>query len=169
MRFVRIVLAIAVVCVAAVAIQRQPWTVQRCNVEKRRAEGFVANAESIVSDFDRTQGALRAAERMERCIAATPNDWQVHFLAGVLNDVAGRPQVAMARYRAAMALEERPDIYQAMSFTQLANGEGEEGLRNAEKATTFNIDFTRGYAPELQVQLLEKARERRDRLRAKGK
>jgi tetratricopeptide (TPR) repeat protein len=169
MRLVRMLLAAAVVIVAGVAIPRQPWTVQRCNIEKRAAEGFVENSESIVSDFDRRQGALRAAERMERCIAVTPNDWQVYFLAGALNDVAGRPEIAMARYRAAMALAERPDIYQAMSFIQLAHGEGAEGLRNAEKAATFNIEFTRGYAPELQSQLLAKVLARRERLRGEGK
>ncbi len=163
MRAVRVVLAIAVVCAALFAL-RVPWRTQRCNVEKRSALAFLANAQSIASDFQRQATATRAAERMERCIAETPSDWQVHFLAGALYEVAGRTPLATARYQAALTLEERPEIYHAISVLQLVNGQADEGLRNAEKATTFSLEYADGYEPTLRAQLYAKALERRKRL-----
>lgn len=168
MRAVRVVLAVAVVGTAAFAL-RVPWRTQRCNVEKRSALAFLANAQSIASDFQRQAAATRAGERMERCIAATPGDWQVHFLAGALHEVAGRTPLATARYQAALELEERPEIYHALSVLQLANGQADEGLRNAEKATTFSLEYADGYEPTLRAQLYAKALERRQRLEEQHK
>lgn len=168
MRAVRLALAIAVVCAAAFAL-RAPWRMQQCNVEKRSALGFLANAQSIASDFQRQAAATRAAERMERCIAVTPGDWQVHFLAGALYEVAGRAPLATARYQEALTLEERPEIYHAISVLQLVNGQADEGLRNAEKATTFSLEYADGYEPTLRSELYAKVLERRARLEAQAK
>jgi len=169
MRLVRASLAIVVFCVAGFTLFRVPWTRQSCNIEKRRAEQLIERAQTIVSDFERQDAASRAAERMDRCIAATPDDWQLYFLAGALHEIAGRAPVGMARYQAALALEERPEIYQAISFLQLQRGEAEEGLRNAEKATSFNLQFAESYQPLLRDQLWVKALERERLLKQKQK
>lgn len=167
MHVVRMALAIAVLCVAAWTLFRVPWTLQSCNIEKRRAEQFIERSTTIASDFARQAAAVRAAERMERCAAALPNDWQCHYLAGSLHRAAARKPAAMASYRAALALEERPEIYYVISVLQLENGETEEALRNAEKATTFNVNFADSYAPPLRNELWEKVRERKRLLKAK--
>lgn len=165
MRIVRVLVAIAALIVAGIAIVRVPWAERRCNVEKRKAEGFLLGAEEIASDFDRQRAAAAGAERMERCVADLPGDWQTHFLAGGLHEVAGRRQLAEQRYKAALALEERPEIYIALSLLQLANGEAEEGLRNAEKATSFNLKFANSYEPDLRAALWAKALEHERRMK----
>lgn len=165
MRIVRALLAVAVLLVAALAIVREPWTVERCNIQKRKAEAFLGSAEEIASDFDRQRAALLMAERMERCVAETPNDWQAHFLSGALQGVAGRPAMAKTRYTAALALEERPEIYIALSLLEFANGEPEEALKNAEKATGFNLEYANEFEPDLRAQLWHTAKERERRLK----
>jgi tetratricopeptide (TPR) repeat protein len=165
MRIVRALLAIAVLIVAGLAIVRETWTVERCNMQKRKAEAFLGSVEQIASDFDRERAALAAAERMERCVAETPNDWQAHFLSGALYGVAGRTAIARTRYTAALALEERPEIYIALSLLQFANGEPEEGLKNAEKATGFNLEYANEFEPDLRAQLWHMAKERERRLK----
>ena len=165
MRIVRAAVAVAVLIAAGLAIVRGPWTVQRCNIEKRKAEGFLQSAAEIVSDFDRQRAASAAAERMERCIAVTPSDWQAHFLGGALHELAGRRQLAEQRYQSALALEQRPEIYIALSLLQLADGRAEEGLHNAEVATGFNLKFANEYEPDLRAQLWAKALARQERLK----
>lgn len=165
MRIVRALLAVAVLIAAGMTLVRDPWTQGRCNIEKRNAEGFLMSADQIASDFDRQRGAAAAAARMERCVEQMPSDWQARFLAGGLHEVAGRTSMAEVRYREALALEERPEIYLALSLLQLANGEPVEGLRNAEKATVFNLKFANSYEPDLRAQLWAKAKARERRLK----
>jgi hypothetical protein len=169
MRVVRAALAIVAVFVALWTLYRVPWTRQMCNIEKRRAEQLTTRAETIASDFARQATAVRAAERMERCIASFPSDWQCHVLEGALHQIAERKPAAMASYRAALALEERPEIYAAISILQLEQGQTEEGLRNAEKATTFNLEFAARYEPSLRDELWARARERERLLKAERK
>jgi len=105
---------------------------------------------------------------MEQCITDMPGDWQAHFLAGAAYEVAGRVPTAEARYESALKLEERPEIYLALSLLQYANGEPEAGLRNAEKATGFNLKFANSYDSDLRAQLWWKAKERERRLKAEA-
>ncbi len=164
MRLLRIVLAVAVVAVATVAVVRHPLQRYLCNRAKWSAEEWIERASAIHSDFARQAGARRSIARLERCATACAGDWQVHFLRGVLQEIAGRDTVALASYRAALSLEERPEIYYAMSVLQFKNGEPEEALANAAKAALFNVAFADRFDYQMRARLADQVEERRRRL-----
>ena len=84
MRALRAALAGIVVAAALLGVARTQWSRFACNREKRAAEGLLDRLQTIASDFQRQDAARGAAARMERCVAETPGDWQVHFLLATL-------------------------------------------------------------------------------------
>lgn len=165
MRALRAALAGIVIVAALAGVARFPWARFQCNREKRAAEGLLARLDTIVSDFQRQDAARRAAERMERCVARTPGDWQVHFLLATLQAGAGRSAAALQTYRNSLALEERPETYHAISLIHFENGEMDEALANAEKAVVFSAAFADQYAEPLRHALYVKLEERSKQLR----
>lgn len=169
MRVLRAALAGIVVVAALLAVARTQWSRFACNREKRAAEGLLNRLQTVVSDFQRQDAARRAAERMERCAAETPGDWQVHFLLATLQATAGRNEAALQTYRHSLALEERPETYYAISVIHFENGRMDEALANAEKAAIFSAAFAEKYAEPLRHALYVKLAERRERLREQQK
>jgi tetratricopeptide (TPR) repeat protein len=162
MRALRAALAGIVVVAALLGVARTQWPRFQCNREKRAVEGLLENLQTIVSDY-------QPAARMERCVAETPGDWQVHFLLASLQAAGDRKEAALQSYRNSLAVEERPETYHAISVIHFENGRMDEALANAEKAVIFSAAFAEQYAEPLRHTLYEKLDQRRARLREQQK
>ena len=169
MRALRAALAGIVVAAALLGVVRTQWSRFACNREKRAAEGLLDRLQTIASDFQRQDAARGAAARMERCVAETPGDWQVHFLLATLQAAGDRREAALHSYRNSLAVEERPETYHAISLIHFENGQMDEALANAEKAAIFSAAFADQYAEPLRHALYEKLEQRRNRLREQQK
>jgi len=126
----------AVVCGAAIVkFAYQPFA---CSREMTRLTQLTDAVEDTANDYERTMRARRNLERLSALRAECPTDVRVHMLTGANLEILGRPEDALASYQAALAADQRPEIYAAIGEIQIQLGRPEDAIASYVRAARFN-------------------------------
>lgn len=167
MRVLRIAVAAALCLTVALVIRRDIVTRYQCSAEKKRTQLWMDSARQSETLDGRMAVARGAIPRLMRCVESDPSDYEALFLLGVAHSEAGQKEAAMRSFEAALALNERPEIYASMGILQLEAGRPEEGRSNLLHAAYFNFYMMADLvAPPFNRELYNAAEARRQRLAA---
>jgi len=166
MRLIRLLLAVAIVTVAALAIYRGPVLRYQCNLDKRRAASIVETALKAPSEYERVELGRRAIEMTNRWIEVFPADYELYITRGGAEEAAGMKERALGSYQQAYALNERPEVLLYMALVQFDQGRPDEAMVNLTKAATFNLSVGRYVDSATKQRIADAAREREARLTA---
>lgn len=164
MRVLRAIAALATVASALLAIAGGPLEEYRCNLAKRAADLAAQRAEATASEFDRQKIATAALGNLREGLEARDADWRSHFLAGRLNALAQRPEMALIEYQKALHLQRRADIYGAIGALHLKEGNPAEATANLEKAAAYDLSVVEVFDVALRQQLFKIYYDRNERL-----
>lgn len=131
----RCALALVVATLLGTHLCWVPLTCDRHVASYKVATMAAATARSTpagVAQARRNLEGLLALER--RC----PPDVDLPMMAGASAMVLGRPEVAAAAYRRALAVEGRPEVYLALGLAQLAAHRQGEAIDSLTLAARFN-------------------------------
>ena len=167
MRWIRIATAAALCAAIALAIAREIVPRYQCSAEKKRTELWLyASRES--GSLDRRVAVARGAiPRLMHCVESDPSDYEALFLLGVARHTADQHEAAMQAFSAALALNERPEIYTYIGILQLETGQAKAARENLLRAAYFNIASTGDVEQSLAAELYAEVEKRSERLRTR--
>ncbi len=110
----------------------------RCNRVKPAVERAIDEAADRQGSINAPVVARLALQRIENACACGLPDLDAQFDAAAALQLLSRNREAEQRYRAALALDRRPEIYLQLGNTQLALGQRAEGEQNLYRAGLFN-------------------------------
>lgn len=168
MKAIRALLAIAVLAAAIVAVHRFCWQRYECDVVSKSVDRRLHRA---FRDHSVNEAlGLAMMRRLEPCLAQQPFNYQLLVTYGNAASAAGRKDRAMEMYRAALALNERPEILANIAELQFEMGRPDEARQNLLRAMTFNLVFARRAAEPMRSELIAAVKARRAALlRAKNR
>ena len=135
---------------SATAIWQIPVQRYRANLSRRQIEMLVVRAEASASEHARRTLALRAIELTHQPLEIDPTDYRTLILKGAAEAAAGRSDAALATYRHALTVNERPEIYAYMGILQMERGEVDDAMANLLKASDFDANLINLVAPSTQ-------------------
>jgi tetratricopeptide (TPR) repeat protein len=145
MRAVKLLLIAAIHAAAVYAIVRTSYLPWRRNVMVKWVEKATV---ASFDDADAQRVAIRARRNLE-IIARDPgaeSDLDLLMDAAANERLLGRNDAAAAKYRKALAINRRPEIFFNLGMTLLDGGHREEGIQNLVTAIRFKPDA--GYLPD---------------------
>ena len=166
MRLIRLLLALAIVAVAALAIYRGPVLRYRCNLDKRRAASIADTALTAPSEYERVELGRRAIELTNRWIDVFPADYELYITRGGAEEAAGMKERALQSYQQAYALNQRPEVLLYQALVQFDLGQPDAAMVNLTKAATFNLNVSRYVDSHTKQVIADAAKAREARLTA---
>jgi len=164
MKFVRALLAVAVVVIACIAVHRLCWMRYTCDVEKKNADRRLTRAFREMNESERVAVGRAMLARLRPCLDEDPFDYQLRVSYGMAADAAGQKSLAMEMYKAALALNERPEILANIAELQFELGQADEARANLQRAVNFHVAYVTRAAEPLRTELFEEMKARRARL-----
>ncbi len=169
MKAVRALLAIAMFAVAALAAHRLSWTRYTCDIEKRSADRRLYRVFRSGTEAERSAVGRTTLARLRPCLERDPFDYQLRVSYGMAADAAGQKVLAMAMYRSALALNERPEILANLAEVQLEMGQPDEANRNLVRACSFHIAYARKVGEPMRSEIIAQVKARAERLSSAAK
>lgn len=147
--------ATAVLCAAA--LFRWVYVPVRCSFDLTTLTRRTYLASTTPGDYDRIvrtrQNLERLAAMREHCRA----DVRVPMLAAENERLVGRHEDAVRSYHAALEVERRPEIYNALGETLLATGRLDEALESYTTVVRFNAGLIDTIpSPEIRQRVQER-------------
>lgn len=155
-RTLRFVGVLLVWTAAAFALYRLCVLPAQCNREEPQIQAVTLNL--LGASSNPTQIAVFARQnlrRLQRCLDDCPTTNRF-MLAAANERLLGRYDEAIGRYRQAMELDQRPELYVNLGLTQIQSGRVDIGVRNLVIGCTFNpilLDDVSVYHDEVQQQV----------------
>lgn len=164
----RTVASILLALAAVTAIWQVPVRRYQANLQRRQIDLLVARAEGSSSEHERRALALRAIELTHQPLETNPVDYKTLILKGAAEAAAGRGDEALATYRHALTVNERPETYAYMGVLQMERGEVDAAMANLLRAAEFNVVMTRLVAPSTQKLIYDELKKRKPQSLGKG-
>ncbi|MEP0775243.1 MAG: O-antigen ligase family protein [Acidobacteriota bacterium] len=114
------------------------WQRWRAGVTLQQARLLTQALRATATPAARAEASRRALERVEERLRWQPYSWRGHVIAGNLAVDAGRLEVALAHFAAALRLAERPEIRFNVGLALFLAGEQETGLAHLVQAVKLN-------------------------------
>ncbi len=114
------------------------WQRWRAGVTLQQARLLTQALRATATAAARAEASRRALERVEERLRWLPYSWRGHVIAGNLAVDAGRLEVALAHFAAALRLAERPEIRFNVGLALYLAGEQETGLTHLTQAVKLN-------------------------------
>ncbi|HEX8410542.1 MAG TPA: hypothetical protein VF883_16880 [Thermoanaerobaculia bacterium] len=143
---------IAAVVIAALlgvwALVRFVYVPHRCNAGITAAEVATAAAEQTAADYDRLLRARRNLEVLAGLRESCATEVRVPMLTGANLEFVGRAEDALASYKEALRVDQRPEIYVEVARMQLELGQVDEAVASYVTATRYSPLVLDGIASE---------------------
>lgn len=132
---------IAAVTVAALlaawALLRFAYEPYRCNVQISKLTARTDGVAQTASDYERLLRARANLRDLEPLRTMCPTEVRVPMLIGANEELVGRPDDALRRYREALEIEQRPEIHVAIAQMQIELGRVDEAIDSYVRAARF--------------------------------
>ncbi|HYC60588.1 MAG TPA: hypothetical protein VEK79_13570 [Thermoanaerobaculia bacterium] len=166
MKAFRVVLAVLLLGAAIAVIERAMVPLVRCNLAKGAINRTVRRFHRIGDEYQRFNMARRNLVRCDECLAAFPNDYQMHLLRAANLRILGRYDEAVRTFEHALTLTERAEIYAQLGEVEIERGNVEAARRALLKAATFNIEHVMTVDQPMRDEIYTAVYARIDRLKA---
>lgn len=164
MKWLRALLAVAVVIAAAVSAWRLVIPRYRCNRDKAIVNATTILLESGPADYERTVKARRLAETCRRCLERFFEDYEFHLLLASNQWLMGDFEGAERSYRNSLALNERPETYANLALMQIEMGKTAEARKNLYHASLFHLAACELVTDPLRTEVRQAVLARHERL-----
>jgi Tfp pilus assembly protein PilF len=169
MKIIRVALALLLATASIQMIVRVMVPRVTCNRAKGEMNRELRRRGRDGAEYERNLRARRNLKRCEECLAIFPEDYQLHLLRAANLQTLGRLDDAVATYRHALTLTERPEIYAQMGAAEIERGNIEAGRRALVQAATYNILYVMTVDEPLRDEIYQEVDARRARLLAAAK
>lgn len=151
------VTAAALLCVWGLV--RLAYEPHRCNAEITLLTARTAAAENTASDYERLLRTRQHLQELELLHEMCPTEVRVPMLIGENQELSGRAEAALRSYQAALAVEQRPEIYVAIALQQIQTGHVDEAIESYVTAARFAPRLVDNIlSPEVRRRVVERLR-----------
>lgn len=154
---VRVAVVFAATCACTWALWQWAYVPHWCNARVTSLRDRTAGASELRTTYEREQRADQNLEALHELRDCCRTEVRVPFLIGANERIAGRHDRALAAFREALAVDQRPEIHYAISGELILLGRTDEAVESYVTAERFGA-HSRGEVTSEEV--LRRAEER---------